>query len=357
MASAGEGEKAAPPKAASTGYIVGPIYDSVFFLYAPLFALVLGICISKTTLASEKAILYGREVYPSSVLIGTFIAAHLVIVLLRSHGNREVFKRHPLRFTLVPLLLFLAVFASDWVMVSVTVIAIWWDVYHSSMQTFGLGRLYDRKRGNDLEQGRRLDQWINHLFYIGPILGGAALMDHVDYFDNFKRVESVFFTAVPARVESIHGILTWIVLGVGTPFLIYYVYAYWRMAKNGYTVSPQKVFLLASTGFCSIYTWGFNSFGEAFFIMNFFHAWQYFAIVWWSEGKSLRRLFRMEAFGLGKPVTLLLFVALPVGYGYFVTAVMPALDNNRILFCVALVVSIMHFWFDGFIWSVRKKHI
>ena len=50
--------------------------------------------------------------------------------------------------------------------------------------------------------------------------------------------------------------------------------------RQGYRVSMQKVWLLASTALCSIYTWGFDSFGQAFFIMNFFHAWQYFALVW-----------------------------------------------------------------------------
>ncbi len=48
MASAGEGKAAAKPKKPSSGYIVGPIYDAVFFLYAPLFALVIGILISYT---------------------------------------------------------------------------------------------------------------------------------------------------------------------------------------------------------------------------------------------------------------------------------------------------------------------
>ena len=33
------------------------------------------------------------------------------------------------------------------------------------------------------------------------------------------------------------------------------------------------------TGCVSIYAWGFRSFIDAFWVMNFFHALQYFAIV------------------------------------------------------------------------------
>jgi hypothetical protein len=42
----------------------------------------------------------------------------------------------------------------------------------------------------------------------------------------------------------------------------------------------SKGLLLFLTGVCSIYAWGFNPFGLAFFIMNVFHAWQYFALIW-----------------------------------------------------------------------------
>lgn len=341
---------------ARSGYIVGPVYDCVFFLYAPLLALALGVAISLVPSLSEDPVwLWGRPVIPSNVLIGTFIAAHLVLVFLRSHGNRTVFARHPWRFTFVPAALFCALLSSLWLSVFVSVAAIWWDVYHSSLQTFGIGRIYDAKLGNDPQVGRRLDIALNLLLYVGPILAGATLANHLRFFENFEQVDDAFFTAIPARVQSVHGTLTWLVIGLGTPFLAYYVYAYGRLAQQGYRVSPQKVFLLASTGLCSIYTWGFNSFGEAFFIMNFFHAWQYFALLWWSEGPSLRRRLRLEGRAFGTPATVALFVGLPLAYGAVVTIV-PQGTNNA-LFCLAMVVSIMHFWYDGFIWSVRAQQV
>ena len=63
-----------------------------------------------------------------------------------------------------------------------------------------------------------------------------------------------------------------------------------------------------STAVVSIWTWGFNSFGQAFFIMNFFHAFQYFAIVWWSEKKNLAGRLKLAGRKRGLAVTLVLFL-------------------------------------------------
>ena len=290
----------------------------------------------------------------ANCFIGTFIMAHLFIVFFRSHLNKQIFQTHPLRFTAVPLALFLAMNVSAWVAVTVTVLATWWDVYHSSLQTFGIGRIYDLRRGNDAHMGRQLDRWLNFLLYAGPILAGATLMDHVEDFEDFREVGSVFFAAIPAYFESNHRYLTWGVLGLGLPFLAYYVYAYGQLSKQGYSISYQKVALLASTGLVSIYTWGFNTFGEAFFIMNFFHAWQYFALVWWSEKKNLVRKVHVENKAWGKALLLALFLLIAFGYGLWAET----LDSDSpALFNLVIVVAIMHFWYDGFIWSVRKKQI
>jgi len=346
------------PPAPTSGFLVGHAFDSVFFLYSPLIALCLGVGVAQVPALTETSLqVDGRGISPVNLFIGSMIAAHLVLVFARSHANRAVFARHPLRFLLVPPLLFCAFYGSFWAAMVASALATWWDLYHSSMQTFGLARLYERKAGNDVQAARSLDKWLNLLLYIGPVLAGATLVDHLRSFENLDQVGlgQAFFSAIPARVQSVSRLLTWAVVGVGVPFLAYYVYAHVRLARAGHRVSPQKVFLLVATGVTSIYTWGFNSFGQAFFIMNFFHAWQYFAIVWWTENGNLKRVLRLEGRRLATPLLLLAFVALPAGYGLLVTA--SHITTNSALFCLALVVALMHFWYDGFIWSVRAAHV
>ncbi|HEU5056854.1 MAG TPA: hypothetical protein VFU21_10035, partial [Kofleriaceae bacterium] len=46
------------------------------------------------------------------------------------------------------------------------------------------------------------------------------------------------------------------------------------------------------------------------------------------------------------------FVGSVLVYGFGVQLIRPDMD---VLWALTMVVSLMHFWYDGFIWSVVKK--
>jgi len=343
----------APP----SPYIISPWQDRLLLIYAPFLAVLLGVL---TLPLRGYRWRYGSGFRGNWVaaFILVFTSAHLVIVFFRSHGNPKIRQLYPFRFYAAPLLLFFAMVSSIWVAATIFVLAIWWDVYHSAMQTFGIGRIYDAKQGNQAELGRSLDLGINALLYIGPILAGATLMSHTNALEIYKYTGSMFFQAIPVTIDGYQRYFVYATVGLGLPYLCYYVFAYWRLSRAGYRVSPQKVALLTGTGLCSIYAWGFNSFGMAFFIMNFFHALQYFALIWWSEKKSIARIFRLEGLRWGAPAALTLLIVTAFGYGLAV--IMLPFENKTpgdVGFSIIVVISIMHFWYDGFIWSVRKKQV
>jgi len=334
-------------------FIKGPVFDRFFFIYSPLIAAALPFLLDQSDFLMTEVRL-GPGLQPRlGIFLGTFVYAHLILVMFRSHANPTIFKLYPYRFTVVPVSLFLCMLGSVWIAISVSVLVTWWDVYHSGLQTFGLGRIYDARAGNDPLEGRKLDYLLNLLLYAGPILGGAALLEHVGDFNEFEAVGSVFFTSIPAYAQSNAQYLTWAMLSIGVPFLVYYVYAHWRLEQKGYRVSRHKVALYTSTGICSIYAWGFNPFGHAFFVMNFFHALQYFAIVWITDKESVRRLFRLQDVPAGTTISFALFLALPFAIGYW--GEVYAYSNTEVI--LWHVIAIMHFWYDGFIWSVRKKQV
>lgn len=344
-----------PTKSAtSSPYIVGPVYDWVFFLGSPLLALVVGMAMADTPFADRPFDWYGWEVTASSLLIGALIHAHLVLVFVRSHGNREIFRLHKLRFTLVPLALFALLSLSKPAIVVAALVATFWDVYHSGMQTFGFGRIYEAKLGNDPLAGRRLDWALNQLLYAGPIVAGATMLDHFEDFESLADIGAAAFVRVPVWMSGHQATLAKLVIGAGTLFLAYYVLAAVRRRRAGQRVAWLKVVLYVVTGLTSIYTWGFNSWGEAFFIMNAFHAVQYFAIVWASERETLLRTLRLHDSALGRPFLLVVFCGLPALYGLWVVYFDPAVQG---LWALTIVVSLMHFWYDGFIWSVRKRQV
>ncbi|PYR52614.1 MAG: hypothetical protein DMF89_02150 [Acidobacteria bacterium] len=132
----------------SGAYIVAPLYDWFYFILSPLLALGLGILIYYTHLSSTRIEIFGHDGSPAALFIGAFTMSHLFIVFFRSNGNKKVFDLFPLRFTVVPIALFSMMCLSRTLTISMGVLAVWWDVFHSSLQTFGLGRIYDMRAGN-----------------------------------------------------------------------------------------------------------------------------------------------------------------------------------------------------------------
>ena len=107
----------------------------------------------------------------------------------------------------------------------------------------------------------------------------------------------------------------------------------------------------AGHGFVSIYSWGFNSWGQAFLIMNLFHAVQYLALVWAMEKKRIAQVMRLP----NRPqLALALYLGSCFAYGFGVQA----LDGDlTTLWAITMVVSLMHFWYDAFVWSVRRAQV
>ena len=186
----------------SDGYIVGPAYDSIFFITAPLSAFALGVLVYLSSLSSMKIRIFSHEGSPDAIFLGTFIMAHLFIVFFRSNGNKKIYELYPYRFTVVPVVLFAAMCVSTWVTVTAAVLATWWDVYHSSLQTFGLGRIYDARAGNDMSVGRRLDFILNLLLYAGPIFAGVNLMAHTKDFEQYDLVRAILFAHLGDAIDA-----------------------------------------------------------------------------------------------------------------------------------------------------------
>ncbi len=334
--------------------IHSPVFDALVFLGSPILCLLICLGLAQTPLWEIQRLPFHEDDAILNTFGGVLTASHLFAVFYRSHGNAEVFGRWPLRFTLVPVLLFFAMGLMPWFMVVMSVLATFWDIYHSAMQTFGLGRIYDMKAGNPPNTGRMLDSWINYVFYASPIAAGAALMDHVEDFGEFKEIGWAALAAFPQTVEGVAGIIRlWVIAG-SLLMVAIYVFGYWRLARQGYKISVQKVILLASTAITSIVAWGFNPFFIAFVVMNAFHAIQYFAIVWLKEGKALTNRVGLGQSRHKKWLPFALFLLPPIAYGVLQEYVeIP----STWLYAFILTVVILHFWYDGFIWSVRKNHV
>ena len=352
------GSAAAPRERAASapGFIAGPGYDLFFFIGAPLVGLALIGLIVQQQWHRGAVTVGGKEIALAGFFIAAWTNAHLAAVIFRSHLNGEVFRRFRFRMIGVPILLFAALVSSRTAMITAFVVAAFWDLYHTSMQNFGLGRLYDMKRGNDALTARRLDIWANHFAYIGPIFFGANLLPTLEPLARFEKIGWDLPRRFGELILSFQHLLSGVVLMAAAVFFAAYALTYLRLARSGsYRWSWQKLALLGTTAATSIYAWGRLPPFEAFFAINFFHALQYFGIVWWTERRNLRRVFRLQSVAFGSLAALVAYLALLVLMGTAYAA--GDLSGLRWAIGLGLVCSLMHFWYDGFIWSVRRKEV
>ena len=343
-------------RARISGAIASPAYDAVFFVLAPLLCLALASLLGHFAWPFDQTSTFGKVDARVTIFVSIWTYAHLFAVVFRSHLDPQIFAKHRMRFTAVPIFLFSILVSSDWGLAVAFVAAMVWDIYHSGMQSFGLCRIYDARLGNSANAGRNLDRWLNHLIYAGPALCGVSLIPMLEVAQHFSTVGWYAPGRWAAEVPAFQPWLRAGVIGFGGLFAILYTVRYRQLARAGYRFPPLKIALLISTAVTSITAWGFLPPLEAFFVVNLFHGLQYFAIVWWAEGANItRRLGLDDAGSLGRTLAFLAMavVLFAAGALYF----WGAQSSFRWAVALGLVVSLMHFWYDGFIWSVRRHEV
>lgn len=338
-------------------FIQGPAFDGLFFLGAPLWALLMGFLFSRLSPEQDAVTFLDQQTTLTSMVLRTIIHSHLVLVLFRSHGNAKVRRRHPLRFYLVPILLLGAMMVSLEFLAIVLVVSTYWDMVHSSLQTFGIGRIYDARAGADVDRGRTLDLWLNHVIYLGPFIAGPLWLAVLQVFALAEREHVPFTLEAAAMITQVQPAMRMLVFIAAPAVVIAYAIHVVRRARAGQPVSRLKLALFATTATASVWAWGFNSFGQALLVVNTFHAVQYFALVWWSERDNMSKLFGTRALPWSQVLTAACFIIVGLAYGFWLGSVSEqwAVHEGAKRFVLALTntVALLHFWYDGFIWSVR----
>ena len=182
-------------------------------------------------------------------------------------------------------------------------------------------------------------------------------MPHLSSLRMFDRVGWGAPAQWLAAHQWIEGALAEVLLVAGPLYLAFYVYRYSRLMQQGYRLCPQKLALLASTAVVSIGAWGFLTAWKAVFVMNFFHGLQYFALVWRTEQHNLGHITRLERVRLGTPLLLLAFTATTLLVGVVFQTYGRNYAVLRWTASVGLIISLLHYWYDGFVWSVRRREV
>jgi Flp pilus assembly protein TadD len=289
-----------------------------------------------------------------------FVAAfgamgHHLPGMIRAYGDRALFERFKWRFILAPLfLLTVCVAFFWWDLKGILLVVFFWGVWHGLMQTYGFCRIYDAKTGTFDALTRRLDFAMCVIWFATAVaLSPYRLSDTLDTY---------YMCGGPFIAPSIihHG--QQLILLAAVIVSVLFILHFGRMWIIGHRPNPVKLALLVTS---IAFWWYCNNLvanilvGIALF--EVFHDVQYLSLVWIYNrnrvekdsniGGFMRFVFRRSGSLIG------LYVGLVFAYGsvsYFNAHV--GLETvKRVLTGVVTASTLLHFYYDGFIWKVRER--
>ena len=289
-----------------------------------------------------------------------FVAAfgamgHHLPGMIRAYGDKALFARFKWRFILAPLFL-LAVCTAFfwWDLKGILLVVFFWGVWHGLMQTYGFCRIYDAKTGTFDALTRRLDFAMCVIWFATAVALSPYRLS--DTLDTYYMCGGPFIP--PSVVQLGQGLFLLAAVAVSVLFLAHFC----RMWIIGKRPNPVKVALLVTS---IAFWWYCNNLvanilvGIALF--EVFHDVQYLSLVWIYNrnrvekdsniGGFMRFVFRRSGSLIG------LYVGLVFAYGslsYF-NAHLGIDTVKRILTGVVTASTLLHFYYDGFIWKVRER--
>ena len=289
-----------------------------------------------------------------------FVAAfgamgHHLPGMIRAYGDRALFERFKWRFIFAPLFL-LAVCTAFfwWDLKGILLIVFFWGVWHGLMQTYGFCRIYDAKTGTFDTLTRRLDFAMCVIWFATAVaLSPYRLSDTLDTY---------YMCGGPFIPPSIVNLGQNMILGAAVFVSILFAAHFVRTWIAGHRPNPVKLGLLVTS---IAFWWYCNNLvanilvGIALF--EVFHDVQYLSLVWIYNrnrvekdsniGGFMRFVFRRSGSLIG------LYVGLVLAYGSvsYVNAYIGMDTIKRILTGVVTASTLLHFYYDGFIWKVRER--
>lgn len=328
-----------------SAWIISPAWDLACLVATPL-AIVPALWAAAALVTPERIDLF----------VAAFASfAHHLPGFMRCYGDRELFLRYRWRFLLAPPLLL----GISWSFAllglhGLTLVLLVWGTWHGLMQTYGFMRIYDLKRGvRDPLDGRHDFALALVIFTAGMVFSDARA---------YGVAAALWECGLPVLDPVWLAAARWVVGGATVLTLLVYAVHSFRRARSPIGLSWTKIALALTTAwlFWTAGTVTTNLLvGVAMF--EIFHAVQYYAIVWSYNRRLAERA--GQAFGpLGflfhdRWLLLGLYLAAIFAYGSirFFGAQLGDPLPQKLLIGVIGASSLLHFYFDGFIWKVRER--
>ena len=289
----------------------------------------------------------------SLIVTSLFATGHHLPGLIRAYGDSELFQRFRWRFLLAPPLVFLFYFPLfDYHYDLYRLLILCWATWHGLMQLYGFVRIYDAKVGSTSSTTAYWDWLVCLCGFITPqFIRPEKLSNILVYWYSFGG------PLIPANVvENLQKLG----LGICGVILIGFVVNYVIQTYQGSKPNPVKIVMLVS----GIGLWWYTILavenlviGIALF--DICHDVQYLAIVWLYNCRRVRTNPQLGGFMryLFRRSMVLLYLGLIAVYGAMGLLAPLVADGtfSRILYGILFTSTILHYYYDGFIWKVRES--
>ena len=319
--------------------------DLILYVGTPLFLL--------PVFALAQARWSPQDIYLFVAAFGAM--GHHLPGMIRAYGDRALFNRFKWRFILAPLFLVaVCVVFYSWDLKGIILVVFFWGVWHGLMQTYGFCRIYDAKMGSFAALTRRLDFASCVIWFATAVALSPSRMG--DTLDTYYACGGPY---IPPSL--LHGFQQ-LMLGGAIAVSVLFVLHFGRMWNLGKRPNPVKAALLVTTiAFWWYCNNGITNILVGIALFEVFHDVQYLSLVWIYNrnrvekdsniGGFMRFVFRRSGSLMG------LYVGLVFAYGslsYF-NAHLGIDTVKRILTGVVTASTLLHFYYDGFIWKVRER--
>lgn len=327
-------------------WIVSSWVDIVFIVLTPLLA------------TPAILILYsswvGVRAETISLIVAAFFATgHHLPGLIRAYGDRDLFRRFRWRFLLAPPIVFLAYFPLYTYHFSLyRLIILVWATWHGLMQLYGFVRIYDAKVGSVSRRTAYLDWLLCLCAFVTPLLLRPEQLTSL--------LGNWYAAGGPWISTSVVAVMRWSALVFSAAVLLAFLVNFAIQRRIGPKPSLLKLLMLAS----GIGIWWYAMLGVdnlliGVALFDICHDVQYLAIVWLVNcnrsnanadiGWMMKYIFRRGM--------VLLYLGLITAYGAIALTSQLVLDGTvqRIFYGILFTSTILHYYYDGFIWKVRES--
>ena len=285
---------------------------------------------------------------------------HVIMTVFRSHLNPQILKSRIPQIVIIPTVVLMLYFSNHWFFNFIGIIVLYWDMWHSAMQVYGFSRLYDFSIAENKQHSQnKYFKFSEILFSFSIVLIPHFLVlfsvDPKDYeaaaslFIGSEKSSSIF---VASNIQIFYDFFYFLFFIA----ILNYVLSLIKRSQQNYQNDIRKYLLYTSIAVASFVSASRVTVLEMICLHNLYHALQYYLSLYYLNKLNVNKStgYVMTFFAKNyKPIFMTSLIALFVLLLSSTNHILELPLNNK----TWLIFSLLHFYADGFIWSVSKNEV